>query len=379
MNSTTIPEVTHNGSKYIVTIDPFISALNILDIIVGIIAILINGLTIYILTVKLKLKQSDTILSFIVSVFDVIFSIFMIIDCLVLWITNHSAVLVILYSQFVGYLCFCLGSCAIDSVALLSLLRFLAICKNVKYSNRFWIRFILGLATFNFIFGLIPLIQKKFKVQPSLKYSFVEFDIQNNWSINFYHCFSWIKLIINTIVIIVCYVFISSFYYNYLKNFRGEEVQEGEELPKVNRRDLDGIQFDTGSIQLDLDKDNNCQRKEEMRKAKDVGKHIIENSVMSTEQSDFHNNYTIDNLMRSTLSKIYIMLIIYMLEWVPFFIVHVILKSINIPISSTLDGVVNFLIHFTPITNPCFVLFFHFETYQELRFFIYLNYYKFFN
>ncbi|KXN65556.1 hypothetical protein CONCODRAFT_12820 [Conidiobolus coronatus NRRL 28638] len=254
MNSTTLPEIANNGSKYSEALGPFILTFDILEVVVGIVAILINSLAIYILTTRLKLKQSDTILSFIVSIFDVVYSLFTIINCLVLWITNHSAILDTLYAQFNGYLFFCLGACVIDSVMLLSIIRFLAIYKQVQYSNRFWVRLILGLAMFNFMLGLIPLIQNQFKVQPSLKYCSVEFSFQNNWSVNLYYCIIWIKLTINMTIIMVCYFFISLFYYNYLKNYNEEEVEESEKLPKFNWRDLGGIQFDTGSIQLELDK-----------------------------------------------------------------------------------------------------------------------------
>ncbi|KXN66978.1 family A G protein-coupled receptor-like protein [Conidiobolus coronatus NRRL 28638] len=379
MNSTSIPGITGNGNRYSETLGSFVLTLDILEVILGIAAILINCLTIYILTAKLKLKQSDTILSFIVSIFDILYSSFSIINYSILWITNHSAILVTIYSQFNGYLFFCVAACMIDSVMLLSLIRFLAICKQVQLSNKFCVMLILGLVTFNFIFGLIPLIQNQFKVQPSLKYSSVEFNLENNWSVNCYYCFLWIKLAINMVVIMGCYFYISIFYYNYLKNYTKEEVEESEKLPKFNRGDLGGVEFDTGSTKLELGKDSNRQKKEERRMVREVSNHIIDNSATQTGQSNFQNNYTIDNLIRSTLSKLYIMLIIYMLESIPVFLIQTIFKLSNIPISSALDSVGSFLVHLIPITNPCFVLFFHFETYQELRFFIYINYYKLFN
>jgi hypothetical protein len=168
------------------------------------------------------------------------------------------------------------------------------------------------------------------------------------------------------------------FYYNYLKNYK-EEAVEGEKFPKFNRTDLSGVEFDTESIQLELEKDNNYQRNEEKGKARIAGDNIIEaSSTPVGGQSDFRNNYTTDNLIRSTLSKLYLMLIIYMVELVPFFLFQTLFKFLNIQISSTLDSAGNFLTQLVPITNPCFVLFFHFETYQELRFIIYVNYYKFF-
>jgi hypothetical protein len=380
MNSTIISKVANSGNEYSESLGPFILALDILEIIVGVVAVLINSLVIYILTSRLKLRQSDTILSFVVSIFDVVYSILSIINYLVLWITNHSAILVTLYSQFNGYLFFCLGACVVDSVMLLSLIRFLAIYKQVQYSNKFWVRLVLALAIFNFMFGLIPLIQNQFRVQPSLKYSSVEFNFQNNWSVNLYYCFIWIKLITNMTIIMICYFFISLFYYNYLKNYSEEEVEESEKLPKFNWRDLGGIQFDTGSIQLELDKENNFERKEQRRRARRVSGNIIDDSTTPIGgQSDFNSNYTIDNLIRSTLSKLYIMLIIYTIELLPFFLAQTLFKFLNIPISSTFDSVGSFLTHLIPITNPCFVLFFHFETYQELRSFIYMNYYKLFN
>jgi hypothetical protein len=379
MNSTIIPKINNKGNVYSETLGTFILALDIIEVIVGIVAVLINSLAIYILTTKLKLRQSDTIQSFIVSVFDIIYSIFTIINCSVLWITNHSAILATIYSQFNGYLFFCLGACVIDSVMLLSLIRFLAIYKHVQLSNRFWVILSLVLTIFNFTFGLIPLIQSQFKVQPSLKYSSVVFNLHNNWSINFYYCVVWIKLTINMIVITICYVFISLFYYNYLKNYSGERVEESEKLPRLNWKDLGGIQFDNGSNHLELDRDSNFQMKEERRRATIVSENIIENSATPIGQSELQDSYTIDNLIRSTLSKLYIMLIIYTLESFPCFLIQTILRFLNIPISPVLDSVGSFLVHLIPITNPCFVLFFHFETYQELKSFIYINYYKLFN
>jgi hypothetical protein len=378
MDLTTLPETSNSITIYSKVLGIFTLTLDILELIAGIIAVLINSLVIYILASRLKLKQSDTILSFIISVFDIIYSIFTIINCLVLWITNHSAILVTIYSQFNGYLYFCFASCLADSITLLSIIRFLAIYKQVKYSNRFWVRSILGLAIFNFMFGLIPLIQNQFKVQPSLKYSSVEFSIQNNWSINLYYCVIWIKLAINMIIIAICYFFISLFYYNYLKNYSEEETEASERLPKFNMTDLNGIQFDDESIQLELDEYTNCQRNEE-RRARSVSVNIIDISVIPTGQSNLHNDYKIDNLIRCTLSKLYIILIIYLLDSIPHLLIQTIFKFLNIPISSTLDSVGSFLVHLIPIANPCFVLFFHFETYQELKFLIYINYYKFFN
>jgi hypothetical protein len=163
-----------------------------------------------------------------------------------------------------------------------------------------------------------------------------------------------------------------------LKNYK-KDIEESEKLRKVNQRDLD-------RIQLKLDKDNIYRSKEEWRMTRVIGSSLIGNNIAVGkptasigEQSDTCSDYTIDNLIRSTLSKLYIMLIIYMLEWMPFFLTQTLFKLINMPISSTLDGVGYFLVHLFPIANPCFVLFFHSETYQELRFFIYLSYYKFFN
>jgi hypothetical protein len=75
MNSTAIPAITASSSKYSKAPGTFILTLDILEAMAGIIAILVNILTIYILTAKLKLKQSDTILSFIVSVIDLIYSV----------------------------------------------------------------------------------------------------------------------------------------------------------------------------------------------------------------------------------------------------------------------------------------------------------------
>jgi hypothetical protein len=163
-----------------------------------------------------------------------------------------------------------------------------------------------------------------------------------------------------------------------LKNYT-EEV-ESEALPKSNWRDLDGIQFDTGSNQLELENDNSCQRKEERKRATITSDNIIDNTVTSTEgQSDFKNIYPIDKLIRSTLSKLIIILIIYLIQWAPFFLIQTGSKPLKIYISPDLDGIGCFLAHLIPLTNPCLVLFFHFETYQELRFFVYLRYYKFFN
>jgi hypothetical protein len=377
MNSTIISKVANSGNEYSESLGPFILALDILEIIVGVVAVLINSLVIYILTSRLKLRQSDTVLSFVVSIFDVIYSILSIINYLVLWITNHSAILVTIYSQLEGYLCFCLGACVADSVMLLSLIRFLAIYKQVHYSSTFWVALMLGLVIFNFMLGLIPLVQNQFKVQPSLKYSSVVFSFQNNWSVNFYYCFLWIKLIINVMIVTICYIFISIFYYNYLKNYTKESL-ENEALPKFNWRDLNEIQFDSGSIQLELDRDSNCQRKEESRRATIVSDNIAENPVITTGQSGLGNNYTIDSLIRSTLSKLYIMIIIYIIITFPVLLNQTIFKFLSIHISPVLDSIGGFLFHLLPIANPCFVLFFHFETYQELRFFICLNYYKFF-
>jgi hypothetical protein len=378
MNSTTLKEIADNGNTYSETLGSFILTLDILEVTVGFIAILINSLAIYILTVKVKLRQSDTIQSFVVSIFDVVYSIFTIINCLILWITNHSAILVTIYSQFVGYLCFSLGACLVDSIMLLSLIRFLAIYKQVQYTSMFWVKFMIGLTIFNFMLGLIPLIQNQFKVQPSLKYSSVEFSFQNNWSINFYYCFLWVKLIINMMIIMICYIYISIFYYNYLKNYTEESV-ENEKLPKFNWRDIGGIQFDTGSNQLELDRDNDSHIKEESRRTTIVSDNINDVSTMPIGQPDSQNNYTIDNLIRSTLSKLYIMIIIYVIITLPLLLIQTLFKFLNITVSPALDSIGGFLVHFLPIANPCFVLFFHFETYQELKSLIYINYYKFFN
>jgi hypothetical protein len=379
MDSTIISKFATSGGKYSKISGPLIITMDILEVVIGVIAILINSLAIYILTAKLRLKQSDTILSFIVSVIDLIYSVLSIIHCIVLWATNHSAILTTFYSQLVGYLYSSLGPCTIDSVTLLSLIRFLAIYKKVQYSNRFWVVLILSLTVFNFTFGLIPLIQKQFKVQPSLNYSSVDFNLKNHWSINFYYCLFWIKLFIETIIIMACYFYISVFYYKYLKNYK-VDVENSENLSKVNQSNPYRNRFGTESIQLEMGVDNIYQNTEECRRDWRASDSIIGRSAAPVgEQFDTHNDYTIDNLIRSTLSKLYIMIIIYMLEWVPFFLIQTLFKLINMHISSTLDGVGYLLVHLIPLTNPCFVLFFHFETYQELRFFIYLNYYKFFN
>jgi hypothetical protein len=180
------------------------------------------------------------------------------------------------------------------------------------------------------------------------------------------------------LIIIICYFFISLFYYNYLKNYT-EEV-ESEALPRFNWRDLGGIQFNTGSNQLELENDNSCQRNEQGRKATIASDNIIDNPATSTgRQSGFKNIYTIEKLIRSTLTKLYIILAVYLIQWAPFYLIQTASKPLKIHLSPDLDGIGCFLVHLIPLTNPCFVLFFHFETYQELRFLIYLNYYRYFN
>ncbi|KXN74292.1 hypothetical protein CONCODRAFT_2671 [Conidiobolus coronatus NRRL 28638] len=379
-----------NQSEYKNNLGEGILILDTLEIIVGAIGILANALTIYILVSKMRLRGADTIQSFILAILDILFSMFTVINCICIWKSNHSLMLNDnYYVQLVGFIFYSMGPCVMDSIMILALIRYLGICKQIQLSNLSWIVITLLFIIFDFTIGLNCLVESNYVTQPSLKYAAVEFNSQLGWKNNLYYFTIWVKLTINVVVILVSYLFISLHYYNYLKSMDSSinlsninrnsksysyDIEKVDSLPRVNIDNSYSFQNDsnyTAGSEFALYKGDAG-----IRSSPSVSNTSINNDKYTT----ITNQETrMTRLIKSSQIKLYIILTVYVVEILPFFLYQFVFKFFNIRNTPLSDSLASFLTHLVPVTNPCFVLFCNFETYQELVNTVYSIYYKLFN
>jgi hypothetical protein len=379
-----------NQSEYKDNLGEGILVLDTLEITVGVIGILANALTIYILVSKMRLRGADTIQSFILAILDILFSIFTVVNCICIWKSNHKLMLNNnFYVQLVGFIFYSMGPCVMDSIMILALIRYLGICKQIQLSNLTWITITLLFIIFDFTIGINCLVESNYITQPSLKYAAVELSSQLGWKNNLYYFTIWIKLTINVLTILGSYLFITLHYYNYLKNMDDSinlgnvntnsesysyEVEKTDSLPRINVDNSYSFQNDsnyTTNSEFALNNSNAGIRSSP----------LVSNTNVN---NDKHTTTTIQEtrvarLIKSSQIKLYIILTVYLIEILPFFLYQFVFKFFKIENTPLSDSLASFLTHLVPVTNPCFVLFCNFETYQELVNTIYSIYYKLFN
>jgi hypothetical protein len=96
----------------------------------------------------------------------------------------------------------------------------------------------------------------------------------------------------------------------------------------------------------------------------------LENNTSVNNESE----YTVEKPKTKTtqkliiLAKVQIIMVIFIVEILPGSIIHILNYFIQIPQYPVWDTWCIFLMNCVPLTNPLFVLFLHFETFQEFKF-----------
>jgi hypothetical protein len=378
-----------NLSEYRSNLGIYIFILDTLEVIVGAIGILFNALTIYILVSKMKLRGADVIQSFFLSILDILVSIVTVINFIYIWKSNHSlASNDNLYFQLIGYTYYSIGTCIMDSIMVLALVRYLGICKQIHLSNLAWITITLLFTIFDFTIGINCLVENNYIIQPSLKYAAVEFSSQLGWRNNIYYFAVWIKLILSVVIVLGSYLFISLHYYKYLKSndnrinlisintnskAHSYDIEPVDSLPCINIEN-------SYSFKNNSSRTANSEFSIYSASTRIILSPSVSNTSINRDKYIEANQRTVmTRLIKSTQIKLYIVLISYLMEIIPFFLYQFVFKLLNIRNTPFSDSFTSFLVHLVPITNPCFVLFCNFETYQELVNTVYSIYYKLIN
>jgi hypothetical protein len=312
--------------------------IGILEFLASILSIAFNSLLIYILVNKMKLTQSDTVISFMLCILDSIYSLFSLFNMPLLWATNYSIIKSsTVYCQLNGFVFGIMGISIVETIMVLSVLRYLAICKGKLLKIRTWIIIEVFLIQANIGLGMYTGITNSYEVQPSLKYC-----ASNPTSRVAKIVYGTLVLIsvISVLIIIFSYLNIASHYRSYIKGIK-KQNSEFINLEKL-KSSLEVQQQSISSSELVLDFAN-AERK-----------------------------------VTSSIKKLCLMLAIYLLQIVPFLTLQAVHKFSNSGVQGeVIDNLVAFLAHFLPLTNPLFILFFHEETNIELKHILVINWYRF--
>jgi hypothetical protein len=303
----------------------------IIDITLSLCSIGLNLLVAYILITRLRLIQSDTVVSFIICLIDLVYSTFSVANLITIWSTKYQFLQISTYfCQFNGLVYTFASSSVADIIMILAGLRFLAICCNRIYSIKSWVIISSLLIIFNLACSLVSFVNKSFQVYPSIKYC--TFNPDSAVGVIIWYILG-IKEGVALVVIIFCYLRIANHYSNYI----GEIKKDNNKLiSQFHPKDNLEVSKNTTSNQLILD-------------------------YGEAEQK-----------VKTSIRKIYFIIAVYGLEFIGFLGIQFVYKIYQTLPHKIADNIFSLLSHCIPLTSPLFVLFFHDETNHELQSIVYL-------
>jgi hypothetical protein len=307
----------------------------IVDIALAIFSFFLNVLVAHILVKRLGLTQSDTVVSFIICITDLLYSVFSGSCLIIVWATHYQLLQTSQYfCQFNGFFYTLIISSVADIIMILAALRYLAICCNRIYSIKFWVIICSLFITFNAACSIVSLVNSAYIIYPSIKYC--TFNPEVSIGLTVWYILG-IKELIALIIIVFCYLRIAHHYSKYLNEITKDSNKLiGQFHPKQN---LDPSKNTTNS-QLILDYGE--------AEAK----------------------------IKSSIKKLYIIISIYLIEFLGFLGIQTIFKFLRTLPSPIWDNIFSVLSHTIPLTSPLFILFFHDETNHELQSMLYIMSYR---
>ncbi|KXN67754.1 hypothetical protein CONCODRAFT_10111 [Conidiobolus coronatus NRRL 28638] len=309
----------------------------VLNLLFSLCSISLNVLVSHILVRRLGLTQTDTVISFILCIVDLFYSLYSIVNLIATWSSGYLALQVSeYYCQFNGFFLHLIASSFVDTVMVLGVLRCLAICYNKLYPIKTWVIINICFIIFNLAFSILSFTQFPFTPYPSLKYCGFNPSMQAA-DILWYAVAA--KEGVCVLIIAIVYLRIAYYYYNYLK-----------ELKRENRK-----------LVLQLHP-----------------KQSLDDSKNNTNSQLISNFKEIENSVNNSINKIYIIIAVYSIEFMFILGAQTAYKIEGTLPNVIIDNIQTLVFHFIPLTNPFFILFFHDETNHELRSFFSLVQFKFF-
>jgi hypothetical protein len=308
----------------------------VLNILLSLTSISLNILVSHILVRRLGLTQTDTVISFILCIVDLFYSLYSIVNLIATWSSGYLALQISeYYCQFNGFFLHLIASSFVDTVMILGILRCLAICYNRLYPIKTWVIINICFIVFNLVFSILSFAQFPFTPYPSLKYC--GFNPSMKVADILWYTVA-VKESVCVFIIVIVYLKIAYYYYNYL-----------EELKRDNGKLV--CQFHPNQSLDDGKNSTNSQL------------------ILSIKE--------VESSVNDSIMKIYIIIAVYSIEFMFILGVQTAYKIERALPNITLDNIQILVFHFIPLTNPFFILFFHDETNYELRSFFSLIQFKF--
>ncbi|KXN66231.1 hypothetical protein CONCODRAFT_11971 [Conidiobolus coronatus NRRL 28638] len=307
----------------------------IVDIVLAILSFCLNVLVAHILVKRLGLTQCDTVVSFIICIIDLLYSIFSGSCLIIVWATHYQLLQTSNYfCQFNGFFYTLIISSVADIIMILAVLRYLAICCNRIYSIKCWVIISSLFIIFNAACSIVSVINSAYRIYPSIKYC--TFNGEKTIGLTIWYILG-IKEFIALIIIVFCYLRIARHYSKYLNDIRKDSNKLISQFhPKES---------------LDPNKNGT-------------------NSQLILDYGEAETK------VKSSIKKLYIIISIYAIEFLGFLGIQTIFKFIGTLPNPVWDNIFSVLSHTIPLTSPLFILFFHDETNHELQSMLYIMSYR---
>jgi hypothetical protein len=158
------------GTNFIITNSALTTGTELTMLVISILALILNSLVIYIILFRIRRKQVDFIFMGFVALVDILIAIAVISTQISKWITFHQVLANVWFCQFSGMIYILLTLTSIDGIGLLSLIRVLAIVKNITIKSKYWY-FTMGLILFcNTFLSVLGIFYQIMRVMPSQAY-----------------------------------------------------------------------------------------------------------------------------------------------------------------------------------------------------------------
>ncbi|KXN74517.1 family A G protein-coupled receptor-like protein [Conidiobolus coronatus NRRL 28638] len=186
-------------------------ATELIMFIICIVGLFFNGLAVYITLFRHRSKNAAIWLMIYIAAVDIMFSIHYIASQIAKWATLHQVMLNPWFCQYTGMFFTLLIMSSTDGVGLLSLLRVLSIARDTEIRAVYWYITIGLLTTFNTAFSIIAANNGIMRLMPSETVCQAQFR-KNTFSI-IYSLFMMVKYSIMLLIILISYFWITIKFY----------------------------------------------------------------------------------------------------------------------------------------------------------------------
>jgi hypothetical protein len=301
-------------------------------------AIIFNLLVIYIMLFRFRLKGVDYLLSFILAIIDITYALTGILNFSLFVSASGKYHENRLYCIITRIIMDCVSTTGLNTVVVLAIVRYLAICKKFILSKHFALAILIiissipitGLLTF--IYNSKPILNSK-----TSTCSFgVPFDSVYNKLLIWLNLYPFIYLV----TITACYIPIMR-YYSKMKIVLSECGS-------------------TSSVNSSIETSKDIQAYQSLNSQS-------ENPQKPNKFSSLTNTYRFQKFL--PILKIASIIIMYFVELMPYYSIQIYLSITNNTeqISELSVQITLLLADFIPLTNTFLILFIHEETWQELR------------